>query len=312
MAGRRRRHDRDGPAHLFWRVPKHDEPLPGARHRGPAAVEGAPHDVCHAAAARRVHLVRLPRRCARAAQHGGGHPGQHRDALAPRQGADGARPAADAARGPAVHRRAGRAERQGVHGQVRHAGDGQRGDLHRDGKGARLHGPRPHVDGGGAHRDESLHQRGGRLADRIPRRRPAGAPLRADGGSRPLPRRRGAARRAARRYRGWRRRAGCLPAAGGWLFCGGGPVRLRRAGGRLQEAPARLVVDDALLPPDRGADRHPGHQRAALVRQEAPLGGRALLLALAAPVRVRRHEHLCRRVRRRGQVARPRALGLAR
>ena len=50
----------------------------------------------------------------------------------------------------------------------------------------------------------------------------------------------------------------------------------------------------------------------SLTRVHYELGGRALLLALAAPVCVRRHEHLCRRVRRRGQVARPRALDLAR
>lgn len=94
----------DRAAHLLWGVPQHDEPVCGARHPGPAAVEGARHDLRHAAgalsarsslgvllspadasmrrarslpsrraAARRVHALRLPARRARAVQHAVGH-----------------------------------------------------------------------------------------------------------------------------------------------------------------------------------------------------------------------------------------------
>mmetsp|Transcript_15343 Transcript_15343/g.46161 ORF Transcript_15343/g.46161 Transcript_15343/m.46161 type:complete len:246 (+) Transcript_15343:1246-1983(+) len=82
----------------------------------------------------------------------------------------------------------------------------------------------------------------------------------------------------------------------------GGRVRERHAGGHHEAVRAQEVERHAVLPPDGRARGHPRHQPAHVVRQEAKKCGPPLLLALAAAVRVRGHEHDLQGVLRRGEV----------
>mmetsp|Transcript_11982 Transcript_11982/g.27165 ORF Transcript_11982/g.27165 Transcript_11982/m.27165 type:complete len:295 (+) Transcript_11982:503-1387(+) len=266
LAGRGWRLDRDGPAHLLRRLPQHDEPLLGARHRGPPAVEAPPDDIRHAGAARRVHDLRLLRGRPRAPELRAGDPPEPEDAHHAGEAADRTAAAAHARGGPEVHRRAGRPLGAAVHAAVRHARPHQRRGLHRDGQGPGLHRPRQALHDRGAHRHEPLPQRDRRLADGIPRRQPAGAPLRAHGRAHRGPGRRGAAQLPVGYHRDEPRRHG-----------EGAPPALRRgrSGGRVHlrgalrhhEAPgAGGLAAHALLPPDRRARGHSRHQHPPLVR----------------------------------------------
>mmetsp|Transcript_2951 Transcript_2951/g.9982 ORF Transcript_2951/g.9982 Transcript_2951/m.9982 type:complete len:205 (+) Transcript_2951:222-836(+) len=156
LAGRGRGLDRDRPPYFLRRLPQHAQPILGARDPRSPAVEGAPDDLRHAAAAWRVHLVQLRARHPGALQLWLGYFAQPENAHVRGEAADRPAAAAHVGGGAGLHRRAGRAVGARLYAQVRHARAHQRGGLHLDGQGARLHRPGQALHDRRAHRHEPI------------------------------------------------------------------------------------------------------------------------------------------------------------